>query len=150
MLVGVVAKALGYIALFGENGGFRNVGAEAGQFERIAVQFLEAPGYQLAFGVIPGAEPDAVAGVDDSPRVVTLGAQISMEGFGAADGGGARLADGVGAGNTTEVGAFTGAGARNEKAHGLGWGRRLLCERQGGTDSAEHDRPKNVLALVHF
>src|ERR1700685_985910 len=114
------------------------------------MQLLEAPGYQLAFGVVPGAEPDAVAGVDDRPRVVALGAQISMEGFGAADGGGARLADGVGAGETTEVGAFTGAGAGHEKAHGVGWGRRLLCDRQGGTHSADRDRAKDLFGLFYF
>src|SRR5262245_55496575 len=94
-------------------------------------------------GVLPGARPDAVFRVD---RAASLSAQVRMPGLAARTRRlRERLAELVGTGEATEVGALSGAGAGDEEAH-------IALPAGGPAEPEQGDRDKNrqTQPTVHF
>src|SRR5439155_2108218 len=120
VLVRRCAAAGDRVALLVERGGL-------GEVDAGAVQIVHVLGDDLPLGVLPGAAPDAVLGIDRCLAALRLRAQISAPGLVA----GARrlrelLAFRIRAGKPAEIAALADPGAGHEKGHG-----RLLRLRAG-------------------
>ena len=105
-----VATAVEHRAFFREDGLLGELA--------VVVQFIDVLGNQLALGVVPRTFADAIARVDGFVAAAGGGAQVGVPGAAArAGGGGQRLAQLVGTGEATQVGAFARSGAADKKAH---------------------------------
>src|SRR5471032_2069805 len=121
MLVRLVARALHRLVLFGEDGGARQVVAETGGVQRIAMQVRHVARDHGAARVEPGPVADAVARIDSRLAVGSLRSQIRAPGLLAgADRFGQLLTVRIGAGQAAEVRAFAQAFAGDEETQWLG------------------------------
>src|SRR6266446_2549028 len=113
MLVGLLAHALDGLALLGQ-------ACFLADLVVVAVEIVDIGRDNNALGVLPGAGPDAVAGVDGSARIGGIGvaAEVGLPSLAARPRRlRQRLAVPIRAFEAAEIGALARPGAGDEEAH---------------------------------